>query len=94
MRFGAVFLFRKTYGAVPCGFQEAKIVRCGAVNEMHRTDRKIRTVKDPLKKEIKRQIKNKEKIIVLPPRRGCGRYHRTIANETIPAHVFRSKTEN
>ena len=51
VRFGAVFRYRKTYGAVRCGFQERQnpTVRFGAVNrtEPHRTDRKNRTVKNP-----------------------------------------------
>ena len=51
MRFGAVFQYRETYGAVRFGFEEDKnpTVRFGAVNRIkpHRTDRKNRTVKNP-----------------------------------------------
>ena len=51
VRFGAVFQYRKTCGAVRCGFKEGKdpTVRFDAVNhtEPHRTDRKNRTVKNP-----------------------------------------------
>ena len=51
VRFGAVFRYRKTYGAVLFDFEEGKnpTVRFGAVNhtEPHRTDRKNRTVKKP-----------------------------------------------
>ena len=51
MRIGAVFLFRKTYVAVPCSFPGGKYhpVRCGGVNrtEPHQTDRKSRSVKNP-----------------------------------------------
>ena len=50
-RFGAVFRYSKTYGAVRFGFEEGKnpTVRFGAVNrtEPHRTDRKNRTKKNP-----------------------------------------------
>ena len=60
MRFGAGFLFRKTYGAVRCGFQDAKKLRCGAV----RLTAPNRTVKNPDKKTAAVSIGDRHRCLV------------------------------